>query len=284
MSHSMDVTITGIYVTPATVNNSYWKDENYFDYGTGSASNIILDPLVGSLHRPVGERLDTLKTPPTSPAPGALSGASALSSISSTVKSTVFRYRLVVTTSLPLVLDAARHDDNLMSAVVLAIVLQLILLSLLILYSLGRSSIAERRQESEFARRHGFPRSALVGLAIGEPAALIVVAFPVGLLLAWGTLEVLTKTLFVAGTPVSFPLIAILSAMGACVAGLVAMTIASSDLWRSCTSSRRRVTRFNVVVDSVAVVLTLTVCSNWSPRVPSVLRERTRWPFSRQGC
>ena len=149
-------------------------------------------------------------------------------------KSTVFsRYGLVVTTSSPLVLDAAQHDDNLMSAVVLAIVLQLILLSLLILYSLGRSSIAERRQESEFARRHGFPRSALVGLAIGEPAALIVVAFPIGILLAWGTLAVLTKTLFVAGTPVSFPTVAILSALGACVAGLVAMTIASSDLWRS---------------------------------------------------
>jgi putative ABC transport system permease protein len=261
-SHSMEVTVTAIYATPPTVDNSYWKDENYFDYGTGSSSNIILDPLVGSFATALSaSRLDTPQlTADLAWRTGAtLSGAPALTNTASTVKSTVFsRYGLVVTTSLPLVLDAARHDDNLMSAVVLAIVLQLILLSLLILYSLGRSSIAERRQESEFARRHGFPRSALIGLAIGEPAALILVAFPIGLLLAWGTLAVLTKTLFVAGTPVSFPAVAILSALGACVAGLVAMTIASSDLWRSRTSSRRQANRLSVVVDSVAVVLTLT--------------------------
>ncbi len=261
-SNSMEVTVTGIYAVPTTVDNSYWKDENYFDYGTGSSTNIILDPMVASFATTLsGSRLDTPQlTSDLAWRPGAtLSGASTLTSIASTVKSTVFsRYGLVVTTSLPLVISAARHDDNLMSAVVLAIALQLILLSLLIVYSLGRSSIAERRQESEFARRHGFPRSALIGLAIGEPAALIVVAFPIGILLAWGTLAILTKTLFVAGTPVSFPVVAILSALGACVAGLLAMTVASSDLWRSRASSRRQANRLSVVVDSVAVVLTLT--------------------------
>jgi putative ABC transport system permease protein len=260
-SQSLEVTVAGIYAPPATVDNNYWKDENYFDYGTGTSTNIILDPLLGSFSTALGaSRLDTpqLAADLAWRSGATLSGTSVIESTAATVKSTVFsRYGLVVTTSLPLVLDAARHDDNLMSTVVLAIVLQLILLSLLILYSLGRSSIAERRQESEFARRHGFPRSALIGLAIGEPAALIVMAFPVGLLLAWGTLAVLTKTLFVAGTPVSFPTIAILSAVGACVAGLIAMTVASSDLWRSRASSRRQIAGVAVVVDSLAVALTV---------------------------
>jgi putative ABC transport system permease protein len=260
-SGSIDVNVTGIYEQPPSVDNSYWKDENYFDYGTGSSTNIILDPMVGSFTTALAA--SSLDRPQLTAdlawrSRATLSGTSVIESTAATVKSTVFsRYGLVVSTSLPLVLSAARHDDNLMSAVVLAMVLQLILLSLLILYSLGRSSIAERRQESEFARRHGFPRSALIGLAIGEPAALIVLAFPIGLILAWGALAVLTKTLFVAGTPVSFPLIAILLSLGACVAGLVAMTIASSDLWRSRASSRRQATRLGIVVDALAVTLTL---------------------------
>jgi hypothetical protein len=261
-SQSVAVTVAGIYAQPATVDTNYWKDENYFDYGTGSSTNIILDPLVSSFATALGaSRLDTpqLSADLAWRNGATLSGASVIESTSAAVKSSVSsRYGLAVTTGLPLVIDAARHDDNLMGAVVLAIVLQLILLSLLILYSLGRSSIAERRQESEFARRHGFPRSALIALAIGEPAALIVVAFPVGILLAWGTLAALTRTLFVTGTPVSFPATAILSALGACGAGLVAMTVASSDLWRSRAVSRRQVTGVGVVVDSLAVALTLT--------------------------
>ena len=260
-SQSMEVTVTGIYVQPATVDNHYWNDENYFDYGTGSSTNIILDPMIGSFATALAaSRLDRPQlTADLAFRPGATrAGSSALESTARAVKSAVSsRYGLVVTTSLSLVLNAARHDDNLMSAVVLVIVLQLILLSLLILYCLGRSSIEERRQESEFARRHGFPRSALIGLAIGEPAALIVVAFPMGILLAWGTLVILTKTLFVAGTPVSFPAAAIFSAIGACAAGLVAMTVASTDLWRSRSSSRRQAIGIGVVVDSLAVALSV---------------------------
>jgi putative ABC transport system permease protein len=261
-SITTNVTVTGIYLQPSNVNDSYWRGSFYFDYGTGTPPKVILDPLIATFATVLTTK--GLAEPQLSAdipwrAGATHSGASALESTANTIKSQLFsRYSFSVTTGLPSVVRTARHDDNLMSAVVLAIVLQLILLSLVILYTLGRSAILSRRQESEFARRHGFPRSALIALAIGEPATLIVAALPVGVLVAWVTLALFTKTVFVAGTPVSFPWIAIVLAVAACVAGVSAMTIASYDLWRSRTANSRQARRVGVIVDTVAVALAVT--------------------------
>ena len=189
-----------------------------------------------------------------------LIGPSALSSHAHLIELTLLdRYDLPVSSGLSSVVSAVQRDDRLMSTVVLAIVLQLMLLSLLIVYSLGRSDrVADRRSESEFARRHGFPRSALIALAVGEPAALILAALPVGLLLAWGSLGIISHTLFESGTPVRFPVSSILTAVGASVAGVIAMTLASLDLWRSRATGARQARRFSVAIDAVALFLTVT--------------------------
>ncbi len=256
------MTITGVYVSPAKVDNNYWKDENYFDYGTGGPPVVELDPLVATFATvlatsPVAE--PQLSVDLAWRADATLSGASVLDSTVVKVKSTLFsHYGLAASTGLTSLISATRLDDDLMSTVVLAIVLQLILLSLLILYTLGRSTLLGRRQESEFARRHGFPRSALIALAIGEPATLIVAALPVGVLVAWGALALLTKTLFIAGTPVSFPATAVAFAVGTCVAGVAAMTVASSELWRSRSLSKLQATLVSIAVDAFAVALALT--------------------------
>jgi putative ABC transport system permease protein len=261
-STTIGMTVTAIYRSPSTVDDSYWKDENYFDYGTGGPPVVELDPLVATFATviatyPVAE--PQLSADLAWRAGATLSGASALEATVVKVKSDLFsHYGIAASTGLTSVINATRLDDNLMSTVVLAIVLQLVLLALLILYTLGRSTLLGRRQESEFARRHGFPRSALIALAVGEPATLIVVALPVGILLAWGALAVLTKTLFIAGTPASFPGAAIAFAVGTCAAGVAAMTIASSQLWRSRSLNNLQVTLLSVAVDAFALALALT--------------------------
>ncbi len=260
-SLTTDMTVTAIYVQPSNENTSYWRGSFYFDYGTGTPPKVILDPLIATFATALANRnaVPQLSADLAWRASATHSGAAILQSTEKKISSRLFsRDELVVTTGLSSVVTAAHHDDDVMSAVVLAIVLQLILLSLVILFSLGRSTILERRQESEFARRHGFPRSALIGLAISEPAALIVAALPVGVLVAWVALAGLTRTLFVSGTPVSFPPLAILLAVGACVAGVVAMTIASYDLWRSRAASSRQAKRVGVIFDTFAVALAIT--------------------------
>jgi hypothetical protein len=57
---------------------------------------------------------------------------------------------------------------------------------------------------------------------------------------------------------VSFPVVAILLAVGACVAGVAALTIASYDLWRSRAATSRQSRRVGVVVDTFAVALAVT--------------------------
>jgi putative ABC transport system permease protein len=260
-SLTTDMTVTGIYVQPSNDNDSYWRGSFYFDFGTGTPPKVILDPLVATFATALSSRgvVPQLSADIAWRASATHAGFSTLQTTSATITSQLLsRDSFVATTGLSSVIATARHDDDLMSAVVLAIVLQLILLSLVIVYTLGRSTILGRRQESEFARRHGFPRSALIALAISEPGALIVAALPVGILIAWLTLAVFTKTLFVAGTPVSFPVIAIVLAVGACVAGVAALTIASYDLWRSRAATSRQARRVGAIVDTFAVALAVT--------------------------
>jgi putative ABC transport system permease protein len=261
-SSTFAMTVSAIYRQPPTVDDNYWKDNFYFDYGSGEGPALELDPLVASFKTVLAT---TRATQPQLLAdlawrPGAtLSGAGALESAVARIKFDLFSQDgVVVSTHVSSVIDAAHHDDDLMSAVVLALVLQLILLSLLILYTLGRSTILGRRPEAEFARRHGFPRFTLITLAIGEPGALIVAALPVGMLVAWVTLVVLSRTLFVTGTPVSLSGVAIACAVGACLAGVVAMAIASSELWRSRPSNARQVKLISLAVDAFALALALT--------------------------
>jgi hypothetical protein len=256
-----EMTITAIYRQPPTVDDNYWKDNYYFDFGAPGTSPQ-LDPLVSTFRTALAMSRET--TPQLSAdlpwrVGATLSGAPALESTVVKIKSLLFsRYGLVVSTSLNSVVRAARHDDDLMSAVVLALVLQLILLSLLILYTLGRSTIRGRRPEAEFARRHGFPRASLVRLAIGEPATMIIVALPVGVLVAWVTLSLVARTLFVPGTPVSLSGAALACAAGACLASVFAMIVASSELWRSRATVSRQVRLAGFAVDAFALALALT--------------------------
>ncbi len=256
------MTVTGIYRQPPTENDNYWKDNYYFDYGSGPGPYIQLDPFITSFSTALAtsnatepQLLADLAWRPAA----TLSGASNLEATVSHITSLLFsHYGLGVSTGLNAVVNAARHDDDLMSAVVLALVLQLFLLSLLILYTLGRSTILGRQQEAEFARRHGFPRASLIALAIGEPGALIIAALPAGVFVAWLALVVLTRTLFVPGTPVSLSGVAIAAAVGACLAGVLAMAVASSELWRSRSTNGRQVKLMSFAVDAFALALALT--------------------------
>lgn len=260
-SITSQMTVTGMYVQPASEDDPYWRGSYYFDFGTGTPPQVILDPLVATFATALAPRgvVPQLSADLAWRSGATHSGASILQTTDARITSQLFaRDGFAVTTGLSSVVRTAHHDDDLMSAVVLAIVAQLILLSLVIVYTLGRATILGRRQESEFARRHGFPRSALIALAVGEPAALIVAALPVGIAVAWLTLAGITKTLFVAGTAVSFPVLAIVVAVGACVAGVAALTIASYDLWRSRAASSRQAQRVGVVVDTFAVALAAT--------------------------
>lgn len=259
---AVDATVVGLYRPPASVENRYWSGANYFAFGTGSPSVPRLDPLVGTFGTALAFARVTAPqltaNVPLSPK-AAFAGQPALGR---TLDATVARISadpsLHASSGFAAIAAKAAVGEHLMRSIVLAIVLQLVLLVLVVLYTLARSAATDRRTEAEFARRHGFTRPALLAFAVGEPAALIGVALPVGLLLAWLLVVLIRGSLFARGTPVAFDLWSLAAAIGVCAVGVVTVGLASVELWRRDEPARSRGGAVaEVALDISAIVLAL---------------------------
>ncbi len=266
------VTVVGIYLQPPTANTSYWRGINYFQYGSGSTvganagakagaiASIVLDPLVTSRATVFSastsnEQVQYSADVPWRPKAWVI-GKGALQGALASVKSSLAKqYQLQVESGLPSIIASAQHNVNLMSAIVLAIVLQLVLLALVVLYGLGRSTAAGRRVEADFARRRGFTRAGLLFLAVSEPAALIGAALPVGILVAWGAMRIFGATYLYRGVSVDITWLAVVAGIAAFVAAIVATALASYGLWRHASRQTRRAGTTAVMVDAFGVAL-----------------------------
>ncbi|HEY7421853.1 MAG TPA: FtsX-like permease family protein [Gaiellaceae bacterium] len=255
-------TVAGIYRPPSSVENPYWGGTNYFEFGTGLPGLQQLDPFVGSFRTVLGFASVTAPALaadiPWSPrAPFA--GEHALESVlHRTVAQFASDPSFHESTGFGTIAAKATAGANSLRSIMLAVVLQLVLLVLVVVYALARATAVSRRGEAEFARRHGFTRPAMFALAIGEPAALIVAALPLGLLIAWAVTDVVSRSFFVAGTPVRFDVWSVVAAVGVSVAGILAVALASVDLWRRAdVEGSRRAALTEVVLDVSAIVLAL---------------------------
>jgi len=253
------VRVVGVYRQPSSVENRYWGGTNYFAFGTGTPAVHELDPFVVSFatalaHARSPQLAADLSWSPRAP----LAGTRALEE---TLRATKARLAsdptFHVSTGFGGIVARAASGQRLMRSIVLAIVLQLVLLALVVLFALARSTAAGRRTEAEFARRHGFTRPALFALAVGEPAALIVAALPVGLLVAWAVVALVSRSFFAGGTPVTFDAWSIVAAVGVCCVGVLAVALASIELWRreDRSGSRRAATEVALDVSAIALAL-----------------------------
>jgi hypothetical protein len=260
-SGAVGVTVVGVYRPPSSVENRYWGGTNYFAFGTGAPPVQILDPFVGSFATALGyARVAAPQlTADLSWSPrAAFAGRGVLETVLRTTTARIASDpSFHVSTGLRTILARATAGAHLMRSIVLAIVLQLVLLVLVVLYAVARSTAVGRRPEAEFARRHGFTRPAMFALAVGEPAALIAAALPVGLLAAW-VVVLASRSVFVAGTPVTLDLWSVVAAIGVCCVGVLAVALASVELWRRDDSSRAgRAALVEVALDASAVALAL---------------------------
>lgn len=259
---SFPVTVVGLYRQPATTRDAYWRGANYFAYGNGTPSVPRLDPLVTGFatalayaHTAPGQLAADIPWSPRA----RLAGTTVLDAALRTVEQRLGSDpSLQVSSGLGAIVATADASANLMQSIVLAVVLQLVLLVLLVLYALARAAAAGRRSEASFARRHGFTRPAMFALAVGEPAAVIVAALPAGLLAAWAFVAVAGRSLFADGVPVTLGLWSVAAAIGVCALGVLAVALASAELWRRDASSRSGFAGLaDVALDASAVVLAL---------------------------
>lgn len=218
------LTVAGI-VVPGNPLAPYWLGQDFFGYGDGhldSAFTVV--PTVAGLPTTA---LVQLPLEPRRVDPGNLG----------TVEGVVQAYEaaatqqlgLTATTGLFSAVDAYVSSADLMAVIVVLVDLQLVLLSLFVIYGLVAQSALVRSREVAIARLRGLPRASVLAFGLGEPAVVLVVALPVGLLIALG-LTVLAQHTLLPNTRVTVDPTAIFAALATEAGGLAAVAAGSHRL------------------------------------------------------
>jgi hypothetical protein len=170
-----------------------------------------------------------------------------------------------IVTALPSLLDQIAAEQRVPRTLVVVACVQLALLALVVLGAIVWSTADAQVDEAALARLRGRRLGSVVVLAVAQPAVAVVLAFPVGLVAAWGVAGALSPTLVGDGgvaelTSNAVWLGAAVAATGiaVCVAAVGRAFLASvaSLFHRAAPSARAPVARMvaEAVVLTVAVV------------------------------
>lgn len=261
--------VVGTYV-PKDEQSAYWFGRTYF-HPTGTFDDTT-DTELGDAPFTVPETLAALPTTlavravvdvPAELGRLRLSDASPAAADARAVTTEILESvgNVQVRSSLPDLLDAATQRARLLRGPVLLVVLQLLVLSWLVLFTVVANSVDARGPEVGLAKLRGLPSAATLRFGLLEPFALLLLAVPLGLLLALVTVGAVARTQFVGDVPVGLTPLALAGAAVAVVGGAVAAALAARstltrpalDLFRRTTA---RSTRRGWAAD--AAVLTLT--------------------------
>jgi len=136
------------------------------------------------------------------------------------------RYDLTATTQLGKAVTSYYAQASSVAAIVGVVALQLLLLTLFVLYVLVARTALARRSEVALAKLRGATLPSLLVMGVAEPALILLLALPIGLVGAFLAME-LASPLALAGAPVPFSPLAVLAALAAFASGIVA-TVAGS--------------------------------------------------------
>lgn len=270
------LTVVGTY-TPRDPGETYWFRHNYFDAAPGNDGRTTtpdrldgifvdraeFDGLAGSAQGgllwdypldPSAIRLDDV--------PGLRRDVAGLFAryrgVSPVTPGSGPPVDLLMTTRVTNVLDGAAHQRNLVDTGTLLVTLQLGLLAWLVLFEVVTDAVESRGNEIALAKLRGFTAARTVRFALGEVLALLVLAMPIGLLLAWGGARIFAASVLAPDTPVTLTWYTV-AALAAGFAGGVAAAVAGSyrALTRTVLAQWRRTThslhasRFGLALDVV---------------------------------
>jgi hypothetical protein len=121
---------------------------------------------------------------------------------------------LTVTTGLFGVLDQYDLQATEMAAIVAMVDLELVLLTLVVLFSLVVRTAQARQREVALAKIHGFKWISVLMVGIGEPLAVLCLALPIGIGLAWLGVSLISPVLLAGSSVAMFPLVVIAGLVG----------------------------------------------------------------------
>jgi putative ABC transport system permease protein len=121
---------------------------------------------------------------------------------------------LTITTGLFGVLDQYDLQATDMAAIVAVVDLELVLLTLLVLYSLVVRTAQARQREVALAKIRGFKWIYVLMVGIAEPLTVLCLALPLGIGLAWLGVNLISPVLLAGAPVVLFPLVVIAGLVG----------------------------------------------------------------------
>lgn len=238
------VTVVGI-VKAGTASASYWMGDNYFDYAGLPRSSA---GIAGFLHQhaPAASQqlpqVDGFFTVPSTVRALPLSalvqfrlrdhtvGINNVDELQRTESAFAYAanttYLAPTTTSLTGELAGVSQQDNLMLAIVVLVSLELVLLTLFVLFGLVARTVEARQREIALAKLHGFRRRSVLAVGLLEPVAILVAALPLGVLLGWVAMR-LASALTLNNAPVLMSGLVIYAALAAFAGGLLATLFAA---------------------------------------------------------
>ena len=148
------------------------------------------------------------------------------------------------TSGLVGVLASTDHERHLADVSTLLVTLQLALLAWLVLFQIVSDAIETRGNEIAMAKLRGLSPAATIRFGLGETVLLLLLAIPIGVLVALGATHLLADSALVDGVPVVLPWSSLLTALIAFAGGLVAAAAAGyRTLTRSVLDQWRRTER-----------------------------------------
>lgn len=170
------------------------------------------------------------------------------------------RVGIQLTTNLPSILDGVEGDRRVVRSSVPLVIVQLLLLTWFVLFLVVGSATEQRAGEVALAKLRGLGPLSAAGLALGEPLLLLLVAVPIGLMLALVAAHALAGAALLPGTPVQVrPPVLLALAMvllgGVAAAGLAVRRTLADPVLQQMRRAPRAGARRSVAVDAVVAAL-----------------------------
>jgi hypothetical protein len=259
---SVVLTVSGIF-RPGSSRAPFWWGNNFFPFGQGSPRLPLIDDLFASQQTvlaasPARQVFLLVQRPLVTDAltPGNVAAVqSALSGFEGRSRSL---FGVGASTQLPGLLGRAAQVEHTTGTIVVVVDLQLVLLSLLVLYFVAARTAEAREPDVRLAELRGFSPSDAASVALLEPVVVLGAAVPVGIVVAWLAAVIASPHLFVAGVAPAVGPLAVGSALLSFVAGVMATVLGARQLILRPRTARHAVrggSAAALVVDAVAVAI-----------------------------
>ncbi len=239
------VTISGFYEPDPA--NSFWWGEDPFTYGTGYGSGPLetLDYLFGSQATVLADVSPeaiyvSAQIPLQTKAITTDNIDRVVSAISGIGGNLQARDVVSVTSGLGGVASAAATQEHQMATIIVVVGLELVMLSLFVLYGVVSRTTESREHDVAVAKLRGYPRLATAAVALSEPAVVLMLAAPIGIALAYVAVRLAAPSLLGPGVPVTLTALGVAAGLCAMAGGLLALALGSRQVLASRIGSRAR--------------------------------------------